>query len=285
MVTRTGVTKSEFYRIFKNVDACYLAAFDDALARASRLVADAAKSEQHWLERIRVGLRALLGFLDAEPRWARLLAVHAPIAQQAVFERRQHTISTLAAVLDELEPSEKIGVDSSRSRSAITAELIVRGALSLIEAQMLDGDSRLLAHLEPALMSFIVAPYLGVVAASVEQTRLSGTPAERLPGSAQLAARTTYRTARVLRAISATPRLSNRDVADAAGLNDEGQTSKLLARLERQGLIENVGLGFAHGEPNAWLLTPYGRRIDKAIGSNFAVSQTLQGRRRVRGAA
>ncbi len=46
---------------------------------------------------------------------------------------------------------------------------------------------------------------------------------------------------------------SNRELAQAAGVKDEGQISKLLARLERHGLLENTS---AHaGLGNAWQLT------------------------------
>ena len=73
--------------------------------------------------------------------------------------------------------------------------------------------------------------------------------------------RTTYRTARVLSAIGSAPRSSNREIAAASGILDEGQASKLLGRLERRGMITNVGLGAGFGEPNAWLLTARGRHL------------------------
>ena len=124
--------------------------------------------------------------------------------------------------------------------------------------------------LAPQLMSFIVRPYLGQAAARAE---LAGSPARITDAgspAAQIPIRATHRTTLVLRAILTEPRSNNRQVADAAGLVDEGQTSKLLRRLERQGLIENVGVGIARGEPNAWLLTPYGERILERIESYHA---------------
>ena len=72
----------------------------------------------------------------------------------------------------------------------------------------------------------------------------------------------TYRTARVLTAIAelggrgSAP--SNREVADAAGISDEGQISRLLRRLESRGWVENSGEGHTKGKPNAWSLTPAG---------------------------
>jgi hypothetical protein len=91
--------------------------------------------------------------------------------------------------------------------------------------------------------------------------------------------RLTYRTARVLEAVAelggrgSDP--SNRMVGDHAGISDQGQISKLLARLKRLGLLENGGEGsHVKGEAYAWQLTPTGRSVVQAI----AVSTRYQRR-------
>jgi len=53
---------------------------------------------------------------------------------------------------------------------------------------------------------------------------------------------------------------SNREIAQAAGVKDEGQISKLLARLEGHGLVHNSG-GACAGVPNAWALAARGEEI------------------------
>ncbi|MGA2164436.1 MAG: hypothetical protein ABSH36_08195, partial [Solirubrobacteraceae bacterium] len=58
---------------------------------------------------------------------------------------------------------------------------------------------------------------------------------------------------------------SNRQVATAAGISDQGQISKLLARLQTLGLIGNAGGDHAKGEPNAWALTPRGRDVTRTL--------------------
>ena len=78
--------------------------------------------------------------------------------------------------------------------------------------------------------------------------------------------RLTYRTARVLEGVAERPGASNREVAERAGIHDPGQVSKLLARLERLGLLANTGEGHAKGEPNAWSLTPKGTRVVQRLG-------------------
>jgi hypothetical protein len=77
----------------------------------------------------------------------------------------------------------------------------------------------------------------------------------------------TYRRLRVLAAIrDLTPGRpgsgpSNREVAEVAGIEDEGQTSRLLKRLQGLGLLENAGLGHTHGAPNSWWLTAQGEEV------------------------
>ena len=77
--------------------------------------------------------------------------------------------------------------------------------------------------------------------------------------------RLTYRTARVLQAAAANPGASNRRIGEQADIYDQGQISKLLARLLRIGLLANTGRGHANGEPNAWSLTPLGERVAQQL--------------------
>ena len=139
----------------------------------------------------------------------------------------------------------------------------------MIHTRIAQGEGRSLLDLAPSLMAMIVLPYLGADAAHAELTNHHQTPPASTPlptRGDQPNTRTTRRTILVLRAIATSPHSSNRDVAAAAGVSDEGQTSKLLQRLQRQGLIENVGLGQPHGEPNAWLLTSAGEQLVRLRG-------------------
>jgi len=77
--------------------------------------------------------------------------------------------------------------------------------------------------------------------------------------------RLTYRTVRVLMAIADHLDASNRLIAEASGISDQGQISKLLARLESLGLARNTGQGHPKGAPNAWRLTARGEEVEGAI--------------------
>ena len=120
------------------------------------------------------------------------------------------------------------------------------------------------------LMGVIVLPYLGQAAAQKELHKpapalLKTNHRSRRDPLEGLDMRLTYRTVRVLMAIAEHPEASNRTVAEASGISDQGQISKLLARLDTLGLAENTGHGHPKGAPNAWRLTARGHEVEQAI--------------------
>ncbi len=143
--------------------------------------------------------------------------------------------------------------------------------LAVIHRRLVVADTREpLTGLLGSLMGAIVMPYQGGAAAQKEldkpapllkpnPTRHYGDPLEGLD------MRITYRTVRALIAIASAPGASNREIAAAAGISDQGQVSKLLARLGHLGLVHNEGVGPAKGAPNAWTLTAKGHHVEQAI--------------------
>jgi DNA-binding MarR family transcriptional regulator len=91
---------------------------------------------------------------------------------------------------------------------------------------------------------------------------------DRLEGAS---VRLTYRTMCALAVIAAKPGLSNSEISERVGISDQGQISKLLARLARNGLIENTGRGWPRGTSNAWRLTPAGRRLERRISTSLSL--------------
>ena len=142
--------------------------------------------------------------------------------------------------------------------------------LSVIHTRLSDPDPKPLSGLLGELMSVIVLPYLGHASAQKElskpapklKTKTAHTQRDPLDG---LDMRITYRTVRVLMVIASYPDASNRKIASEAGISDQGQVSKLLARLEHLGLVYNRGIGPVKGAPNAWQLTARGRHVEQAI--------------------
>jgi AcrR family transcriptional regulator len=272
---RARVSRRTFYDLFDNREACFEALIEDVVATVEGEIARADLDRLAWRERVRRGLLTILSFFDREPILARVCVVQSLRGGPAVLKRREGILAGLAGVLDEgcSESSRGVGV------TGLTAEGLIGAALAIVYTRLQRGQQTPpLRSLTGELMSMIVLPYLGAAAARRELTRPvpaaakaaqcgdSSLPA--LSGGDPLAGvsmRLTYRTALVLGCIADRPGASNRVIGDHAGVSDQGQISKLLARLERLGLAANTGDGHLKGEPNAWWLTPKGVRVEHGI--------------------
>ena len=272
VVARSGVSRRTFYEIFSDREDCFLAAFDEAIARIVREVIPAyegagrTQGARGWREKIRAGLCALLEILDYEPGMGRLVVVETLGAGPKALERRRRVLAQVITVVDEGRLEAKQG----DGPPPLTAEGVVGGVLAVLHGRLVEKNPGRLTELTGPLMGMIVLPYLGPVAARKELDRpVPKAPARPRPVNSdplrELEMRLTYRTVRVLMAVGTHPGVSNRRVGDAAGISDQGQISKLLKRLRRLGLIENKGAGAARGEPNAWTLTERGREVHGAI--------------------
>jgi AcrR family transcriptional regulator len=310
VTARASVSRRTFYELFDDREDCFLALFDDALVRATRVAQDAVAAAaartggDGWRERVRAGLFALLVFVDDEPALGRLLVVDALGGGPKVLERRARALADLQEIVDAGQSHRRRSRGGTAQGSdrgpagnptRLTAEGIVGAVLSVIHARLLEqipdppanrsSSTRSHRTVEPLaellnpLMGMIVLPYLGQTAATKELARpipktpprapkpssAPGTPsADPLDG---LDMRLTYRTLRVLSAIATHPGSSNRHVGETAGVHDQGQISKLLARLQRLGLIHSPGDGQPKGEPNAWTLTRRGHQVQQALQS------------------
>jgi AcrR family transcriptional regulator len=265
VVARSGISRRTFYELFDDREACFLAAFDRAIAQARESVVAAHRGGGRWRERIRAALAAALAFLDAEPERGYLCVVGALGGGPRALQRRAAVVGALA---DAVHAG---GGDARRGRrpDRLVAEGVVGAVLAVIHTRMQERDARPLVGLLNPLMGMIVLPYLGPAACERELARPAPRAARRARPSGDplrdLDMRLTYRTVRVLLAIGANPRGSNREVSVAAGISDQGQISKLLARLQNLDLIHNAGRALAKGEPNAWTLTAKGAEVARAV--------------------
>jgi AcrR family transcriptional regulator len=265
VVGRAGVSRRTFYEIFDDYEHCFLSAFDDGVARVSELVLPLYRGPGRWRERVRLALTALLQFFDEEPFLARLLVVESLRAGHRSLGRRSNVFAQLVKAVDESSGDAKANTEAAR----ITAEGVVGAVFSVIHSRLLEGSGSLVELVNP-LMSMIVLPYRGSAAARKELERrvpktATGDLARSRNPLKDLEMRLTYRTLRVLIAVGSHAGASNRVIGEASGISDQGQTSKLLGRLQKIGLVENDGVGAARGEPNAWMLTPRGEEVHDAI--------------------
>lgn len=275
-LARANVTRRVFHGFFEDLDAALLAAFDLGVGRAGERIAPAYAAGSRWRDGIRPALAELLRFLDEEPALGRLCVVHSLSGGPALQRRRAEVLAQLWQVVDRGR-SERVA--GRTEPPEVVAEGVVGAVMAVIQTRLLAQDSPATDDPGPAielfgsLMSLIVLPYLGSSAARRELSRPA--PLPRLgAGSGALAegsaltghgVRLTYRTGRVLQAIAQYPGASNREVAERAGIIDQGQISKLLARLEHAGTIANLSEASSPGAPNSWRLTELGERVAHGI--------------------
>ncbi len=276
ITSRARVSRRTFYELFENRDECLAGLLDDVLGMLERELAEAGLEGLAWRERVRGGLSAILGFFDREPALARVCVVHSQQGGPGMLARREDAFARLAGVIDEARGESARAADCS----SLTAEGLVGAAFGIVSARVARGERRPLTDLLGELMGMIVLPYVGPAAARRERHRLAPKPAlatgrgpsvflpARRDPLGEVRMRLTYRTAQVLECIAGEPGISNRAVAERAGVTDQGQISKLLARLERLGLTVNSGNGHASGEANAWTLTALGREVAQRVGSS-----------------
>lgn len=268
IVARCGVSRRTFYETFSDRDDCFLAAFEDGLNLACARVTAAVAPHLTWIARLRAGIAAFLTFLDEEPKLGRLLVCDSLVAGSPILERRTQITTQLAIFLNEGRHQSKLAAGMPQ----LYAEGSIGGVLAILQNLLLTGASEPYIKLAPSLTAMVAMPYLGPAAAKRELDRpIADLPANTANGVSladpfkHSGMRLTYRTVRLLTALAEQPGSSNRTLSDLAGVRDQGQVSKLLARLQRYGLIDNATADRAQGMPNAWTLTPAGQRLTDSI--------------------
>jgi len=270
VISRARVSRKTFYDVFTDREDCFLAAFEQALSQARLIAQEAYQNEPSWRDGIRAALARLLMFMDEEPGLAKLCVVEALGAGERVLDRRAQVLDELAEVIDR----GRAATNATREPPDVTAEGVVGAIFAVLHTRVLEAGNQPLTDLLGSLMSMIVLPYLGARAAGRELAR----PPLELPASdgrpraltrqkdplEGLNMRLTYRTVRVLMVIAERPGASNREIAEGSGIIDQGQISKLLNRLARLKLVENLGEGQEKGAANAWHLTARGAQVERA---------------------
>jgi AcrR family transcriptional regulator len=268
VVTRSRVSRKTFSEIFPDLEDCFLAAFEQTLARGREVAVAAFVAEDGWRSGMRAALLATLAAMEQERGLARLCVIDSLGAGPRVAERREQTLAEIARAIDGGRAA------ATRARPMpLTADALAGGVAELLHVSLRRENHVPLTDLLGSLMSIIVLPYLGPTAARQEFDAPAARARRAAPvvlseGADDLPAllemRLTYRTVRVLSAIAQTPGASNRTVSTDAGVIDQGQISKLLSRLESLGLVENTRENLDARGHNAWHLTELGTRVQRA---------------------
>jgi AcrR family transcriptional regulator len=273
VVGAAGVSRRTFYELFPDVRSCLLTLIHERLEIAEALVCEACEQQESWSERVRVGLGALLAHFEHEPDVARVLVLETLRAGPEAAALRRATVARLVASLDAAGAS----APPSAAVCSLSGHAAVAAVLGIVQDRLSAQAQPRLSALLNELMCVIVVHYQGSAAARRQLRRAPSaaamSPIRRREDSFRpLPMRLTYRTVRVLRAIGQQPGASNRQIGIAAGIEDQGQASKMLTRLQRLGLIENRRAAREMYGANAWRLTAAGAAVEQEIAARDPLS-------------
>lgn len=158
---RAAVSKSDFYRHFESKDACFFAAYDEAVERLRADVLAACAGSGEWGEGVCAGVAAALAALAARPAQANLLLVEGLRAGPGVYGRFQGAVESFVPYLREGAPSEA----GDGRAPGVADEAVVGGLASLLARRVLAGELAGLERIFPELAEFALVPYLGVAEA------------------------------------------------------------------------------------------------------------------------
>lgn len=168
LTKEAGVSRTTFYELFDDKEACFLAAYDNAVETLVRRVIAAYEAEREWPERAAAGLAALLETLAGEPALARLSLVDIGNAGPAAQRRYRAAIQRLTPLFEEGRDYAPGG----RALPANTSRMAIGGVTGLIADELLAGRAERLPGLLSDVLFATLVPYIGPDAAAKEVERL-----------------------------------------------------------------------------------------------------------------
>jgi AcrR family transcriptional regulator len=164
-----GVSRTTFYELFADKEACFLAAYDNAVDAIVRRVTAAYESEERWPDRARAGLVELLEAMAEEPALARLALVDVGSAGPAAQRRYRVAVQRLTPLFEEGRDFAPGG----RSLPPNTSRMAIGGVTGLVSDALLEGYADDLSSLLSDVLFATLVPYIGPDAATREVGELT----------------------------------------------------------------------------------------------------------------
>ena len=166
IASHAAVSRRTFYEHFASKDECFAAAFETVMeelrGRIARGFEEAGPDD--WPGAIRAGIAAMLRFLAAEPALARLCMVESLVAGPVVVERYDDAIQGFIPYFR--AGREGLPRETLENLAPTTEDALAGGMASLISRRIMAGREGELEDLLPALVEFVLTPYLGTVEAA-----------------------------------------------------------------------------------------------------------------------
>ena len=155
-----GVSRATFYEHFRDKEDCFIAAYTTVMQGMLGAVAGGFASidaDSGWVERLRLAIGSLFGFIGSNPVAARVGIVE---AFGAGSEARNHYQESVSAFLPFLDQGRNETPDGDRIPPE-TARLVVGGISALMYKRASEGQADRLGEDLPAAIYLAAVPYIG----------------------------------------------------------------------------------------------------------------------------
>lgn len=157
VVARARVSRSTFYEIFPDKEACFLAAYDAILGRfVSEVIRACQDPELDWPEQIEIGIETSLNFLAAEPAFARMCIVDMFSAGPAALERYLSALRLISAFVD----TARDRMPGAAGVPVSVSGMVIGGAAVVIRGEIVDERTELLPSVGPDILYAILVQYM-----------------------------------------------------------------------------------------------------------------------------
>ncbi len=160
VIGKAGVSRATFYEHFRDKEDCFIAAYQTVMQGMLGAVAGAFASvepDSSWVEKLRVAVGSLFGFIGSNPVAARVGIVE---AFGAGSEARNHYQESVSAFLPFLDEGRQASSEGDRIPPE-TARLVVGGISAILYKRASEGEADRLGEDLPAAIYLATVPYLG----------------------------------------------------------------------------------------------------------------------------
>jgi AcrR family transcriptional regulator len=165
VISHAGVSRKTFYEHFEDKEHCFIAAYQQGLARLLSVTLEAFEAQDDWVDQLRAGLTALLNALAYDSSTARMCFVEVLAAGPKAVEVRNDTMRGFAYIYDAGR------MESEQDLPGFTGLSMVGGLSEILYREIVGGATAELPQLVPELMYMSVLPFVGADAAARELER------------------------------------------------------------------------------------------------------------------
>jgi AcrR family transcriptional regulator len=162
VLRHAGVSRKTFYELYAGKEECFVAVYEDEMARLLTPVMRAFEGSEPWVDRLRTALGVLLGGLADDPSAARICFVEVLSAGPLALERRAQALAVLDPLFsphDSADDRDADGAPTPRARSFTAGSV---GSLAeVLHREIAAGRIDELPALRAQLTDTLALPFTG----------------------------------------------------------------------------------------------------------------------------